>query len=118
MRIDCLPGVSVTIRVDGRDLLEYNTDEVDEDDNTVSSAFVEALPGANFSVELILGKTFPYKRNDLSFDVHLDGAWARGLVLDLDNNKNGQPGTINGVVTEDRNGSTMKIFVFAEHKTS
>ena len=122
----------MSIRVDGNDLPEYEEPETEEqhsneeteteeqhsDDHETSVRYVEAISGANFSIELRTNPAFEYVDYDLRMQVFLDGVSACSIIKDA------QPET--GRIKESCTGVKRCIdgtwhlekFVFAELQTS
>lgn len=66
-----LPGITVTMRVDGSNLTEHNT--LANDNSTTTEAYTEATPGAIFSFKVTRDAGFAYRKEDLRIVVELDG---------------------------------------------
>lgn len=68
-------GATVTLKVDGEDLIEYTTTtETDEYDRFgKTTAHVEVTPGVCFSLEVALDEDFKYRREDLAIILKIDG---------------------------------------------
>lgn len=79
MRADCLPHANVVVRVNGEVLTEYQT----EDEALTAATFIEATPGAHFSVGLNLDAGFAYRdpKDRILFKVHVDGLYVRSHIL-------------------------------------
>jgi len=89
-----LPGVQVSIFVNGQELHKY--DDPDDDENNPApdsvTKFIEAECGAEFSIRVDLkeeAKT-AYKGDDptdhsLRFAVYVDGEWQESKLYDFDN---------------------------------
>lgn len=73
MKLDCLPGAHVAVRVDGQDLQEYSSDVVEELMGDDQVCYVEAKPGAAFSIVFNAGSDFPYHHDNIRISVHIDG---------------------------------------------
>jgi len=78
MRANCLPNVSVTIRVNGHALLEYSADSEDE---MAALCYVESVDGAQFSIVLTVLPGYEHRDDDLQFCVSLDGCYTRSLAI-------------------------------------
>ncbi|EME45426.1 hypothetical protein DOTSEDRAFT_71220 [Dothistroma septosporum NZE10] len=78
------PGVQVSLRVGGVDLAEYNIDdEEDEEVNTVTK-YVEAVSGANFTVNFNAKvDCAPDPRDSCQMSVHLDGKYVTNIVFKM-----------------------------------
>lgn len=114
MYADCLPGAQVTVRVNGQALTEHAT----ENGQLNATTFVEAVPGAQFTVNLDLEAAFAYRdpRDRLEFGLWVDGQWIRSAIvashsLPCSHMSVGLMETKSGV-------STLKRLSFAEHTSS
>jgi len=116
MRADFLTGASVCIRADGADLREYESDTTGLDTAKTAISYIEAVPSANFTVELRLTSAFPYTKDHLSCHVHLDGKWVRGTITDL--SLRGSVFSLDGSIETTKGFSTKRKFAFAEHDMS
>ncbi|KEQ87734.1 hypothetical protein M438DRAFT_342867 [Aureobasidium pullulans EXF-150] len=70
--LDSLPGVKVTVVVDGEDLHEYQDTDMEDEENTVTK-YVEAVTGANFAIKFKGSRELEYKGEYLSLEVLVDG---------------------------------------------
>jgi len=113
MRSEHLPGVSVTVREDGRELCEYDTESQDED--KTASAYIQSIPGANFTVNLTLDNTYPYANHDVYTKLNLDG---NTLQTQKMYRKKYREIIYEGVARGYGNESTYHKLTFAELKTS
>jgi len=122
MRANFIPGVEVTIRVANTALTEY-----EDGDNTgleleaakTAAAYIEAVPGANFKVELKLNASFPYTEDHLNCEVYADGTWVVGGVIDLTRPRPlGWAVFLEGSVENVDGGAVLRRFQFAEHQMS
>ena len=115
MHADCLPGASVTVRVDGMPLTEYAT----ENSDMSATTFIEAIAGAEFDVTLSWSDHFAYRdpADRIRFCVYVDGEWVRTPILST---RRGLPCECTVVGPQDtRNGvTTFKRLIFAEHASS
>ncbi|KAM0716428.1 hypothetical protein Q7P37_007873 [Cladosporium fusiforme] len=117
MRPDCLPSASVSVRVNGRDLQEYNTEGSSEDDAMIATTYVEAVEDAEFEVCLHLERGFAYAWDYLAFKTQVDGVVIRNRIIPL----NGQEMSfiIQGLVEPLAHGkSQLKKCRFAAHDTT
>lgn len=71
--LDGLPGVEITVVVDGKDLHEYQDADMEDDEDTVTK-YIEAVDNANFAIKIKVAKGATFKGNRLSFKVLVDGA--------------------------------------------
>lgn len=115
MKLPTLPGLEIALSVNREDLQEY--DEADADDTENGAVrFVEAVSGANFTVEFRTDIRFAYRNDDLELRISLDGVHAEALVFYAP--KLGVTKTVTGRM-EFRNGQAFnRRFTFAELNTS
>lgn len=123
MRLSSLPGLDITLRVDGQDLQEYeHTGEDDSEEETsddVMKRYVEATSGANFSVEFRTANHFKYRDSELELRVYLDGVWASGKVLHPCGHHRGHHKTSVASAIGHENGRCVsRSFAFADLHTS
>lgn len=117
MRADCLPFASVSVRVNGRNLQELQTEGVSGDDAMTATTYIEAVDGAEFDVCLKLERGFAYKQDQLSFKVDVDGAYAGGTAVSL--NGADIESWIEGAIESDGGRlATLRKLRFAALKTS
>ncbi|THY27019.1 hypothetical protein D6D00_05256 [Aureobasidium pullulans] len=70
--LDSLPGVEITVVVDGEDLHEYQDTDMEDEENTVTK-YVEAVTGANFAIKACVSQYFKYEGDCLGIRVEVDG---------------------------------------------
>ncbi|KAG9551951.1 hypothetical protein KCU71_g14152, partial [Aureobasidium melanogenum] len=70
--LDGLPGVEITVVVDGKDLHEYQDSDTANKEDTVTK-YIEAVDGASFAVKIKVIKDFKFKGDLLCVQVHIDG---------------------------------------------
>ena len=70
--IDDLPGVVIEIIVKGTALKEYEDDELDEDERTVTR-YIEAVSGQEFAVRIKRLPNCEFKGDCISFTITADG---------------------------------------------
>lgn len=117
MRADCLPFASVSVRVNGRDLQELQTEGIGDDDAMTATTYIEAVDGAEFVVRLKLERGFAYKTDHLDFQVKVDGAWVAGQVISLKGAAT--EGSIDGALETDGGRlATLRKLKFTALKTS
>ncbi|KAL7624014.1 hypothetical protein AAE478_005571 [Parahypoxylon ruwenzoriense] len=85
-----LPGVQVTVRVDGRDATEYNDPDVAEPQQqgggaggaSICTKFIECKDNTTFAVHLKVANQYAWghRNHYLAMYVYLDGVWARSTV--------------------------------------
>lgn len=78
--LDSLPGVEITVVVDGEDLHEYQDTHKNDGEDTVTS-YIEATSGANFAIRIKISKDTIYKGDRLDFGVTIDGEYVDGLSM-------------------------------------
>lgn len=118
MRADGLPGASVFLSVNGSAIHEHGTETESHDpENAVTAlAYVEAVAGAVFAVNITLDPAFQYHSGDLQAEIHMDGTRMRSKVMDL---SIGSQSAKVDRIRERNGGQTMtRRFLFAEHQTS
>jgi hypothetical protein len=115
MYADCLPGASVTVRVNGVPLTEHAT----ENSNLSATTFVEAVAGAKFDIALNLDYHFAYRNpaDRISFCVSVDGEPVKVVILSThlqyisEHLVEGPEETRNGV-------TTLRRLTFAQYASS
>lgn len=70
--IESLPGVVVSVTVNGAALQEYDDDEFQEDSNT-TTRWIEAVEGQVFCLTFNLSSTARFLGDAMHFYVYLDG---------------------------------------------
>jgi hypothetical protein len=121
MRADCLPFASVTVRVNGEPLTEHHAEGISENDNMTATSFVEAVPGAQFTVNLAIEPGYAYcnRKEKLSFKVSVDGHCIQDVIIGTRTHDLPQTSTAQGLAeTNADGGSTRKRLHFAEHTSS
>lgn len=71
--LDSLPGVEVTVVVDGEDLHEYQDADMEDNEDTVTK-YIEAVDGANFAIKIKATNNTVFKGHFLNFRTSLDGS--------------------------------------------
>lgn len=115
MRANCLPHARVSVLVNGNTLPEYNTDS---GDGKGALSFIEAVPGAAFTVELELEAAFVNRNplDALTFSIYLDGEVACSNLVYLTFRP--VKSILDGVLEQQQGQTTLRGFVFAELTTS
>ena len=115
MYADCLPGASVTVRVNGVPLTEHAT----ENSDLSATTFVEAVAGAEFDVSLDWDDHFAYRNpaDRIKFTVYVDGKWIRSLVLPMHLRSMKNP-IVEGPYETNNGVTTVKRLTFAQHASS
>lgn len=117
MRADCLPFASVSVRVNGEVLHEYQTEGTSADEAMTATAYIESVDGAEFDVSLLVQTAFAYKSDCLEFIIHIDGKWMAGQVVHLNGKR--KLGAVDGATCPAENGrATFRKFRFAAHDMS
>lgn len=116
MRADFLEGVSVSVRADGQDLHEYESDTTGLETAKTATAYIEAKPDSNFAIEIRLTSAFPYTKDHLTCNMFLDGKWVRGKVANL--SVRGTVMSMDGSLEMVNGISAKRRFAFAEHDMS
>ena len=118
MRADGLPGANVFLSVNNNALNEHGAETESHDPNNAVTAlaYVEAVAGAAFAVNITLDPAFQYRSGDLQAEIHMDGTRMRCKVMDL---KIGNQSAKVDRIRERNGGQTLtRRFLFAEHQTS
>lgn len=77
---DLLPGVEVTIKVEGQSLREY-IDRFEKTVQGVEMCYIEALSGKNFTVSVSVASDAKLEGDSISVDILTDGWKADGGVV-------------------------------------
>jgi hypothetical protein len=115
MRADCLPHARVSVLVNGAALTEYSTES---DDGLGATTFVEAVPGAAFTVELEIEAHFRqlHPKDRVNFILYLDGEYVSSILLHM------EPRPVKNVMDGAREQTDhqcmFRPFLFAQHETS
>lgn len=84
MRVEAVDGLTVSLRVNGTDLQEYDDDADQLYIPSHGIKYVEATPGANFQVHVhARGLRWPKPHDSVECAVYLDGKWVAGKVLNM-----------------------------------
>ncbi|THY04794.1 hypothetical protein D6D02_07885 [Aureobasidium pullulans] len=86
--LDSLPGVEITVVVDGEDLHEYQDTDMEDEENTVTK-YVEAITDANFAIKIKGSQELEYKGDCLSLDVLVDGLRIQRPLIGREATRNG-----------------------------
>ncbi|KAG9517387.1 hypothetical protein KCV07_g6167, partial [Aureobasidium melanogenum] len=107
--LDGLPGIEVTVVVDGKDLHEYQDAGMEDDEDTVTK-YIEAVDNANFAIKIKVTKDAEFKGNRLSFKVLVDGSLiSRPLVGPLRRRTPTGVRMVNGIQVGDRHIRKLKF---------
>lgn len=118
MKSEAWNGLTVKLRVNGNDLTEYDQGDQDGGEPNTSVCYVEAVPGANFSIELRAQQRFPYRSYYIRSAVKLDGVAAQSTIYSPDYANEIMRRSEAGVYNGGPNSGTLERFTFAELKTS
>lgn len=80
---DNVPGVKVTVAVDGTDLTEYRDEDLEEEEGT-TTRFIEAKTGQTFEVRITVDRGFHFAGDTLACYVSLDGQWVHTPLIGQD----------------------------------
>lgn len=123
MRLDAVPGLEIALRVNLQDLKEYEDAEGEvagqDGRNNAAVRYVEAVSGANFSVEFRTDRRFTYRNADLEMSVYLDGVFAEGQVYYARPTHGGHNDkTVSGRADTENGQFLFRRFAFADLETS
>lgn len=83
-----VPGIEVSIQVDGQNLTEYEDDEIDQvpaEANASNaqrvSRYVESVTGKEFSVAMTVTHHYLSTSPSITSEVYIDGKWMNGQVF-------------------------------------
>lgn len=94
--VEALPGVTVSIVVNGSALHEYEDPDI-EDTTTTITRYVEAVSNETFEVRILVPSGTQFKGNVLSFHVFADGTlMSRRMVEPKLNKPPGRRKTVKG----------------------
>ncbi|KAG9550739.1 hypothetical protein KCU71_g14049, partial [Aureobasidium melanogenum] len=79
--LDGLPGVEVTVIVDGEDLHEYWDADMEDEEDTVTK-YIEAVDGAHFAVKIKVTEDATFKGDTLAFKIKVDGSMIRQPLIE------------------------------------
>lgn len=125
--LDALPGVEVSILINGQSVEEY-VDAGEEVDGPLASKtvvkYIEAISDAEFAVKASVLPAFRVHMqamSDLAFQVYIDGKWAAGCCWEdeINNVHTFWNQRIDGFHNKDATGrSTINHFKFADVEIS
>lgn len=75
-----LPGVEVTVNVDGQPLREY-VDRTEDPVDGIAVSYIEAMSGKNFTVTVAVSDDAVLDGDSVSVDIPTDGWRADGFVV-------------------------------------
>jgi hypothetical protein len=119
MRAKCLPKARVIVRVDGKRVVEHGL----ENDGMTATAFIEAVPGANFAIQLDIEQGFAYRKSEdrIDFCVYIDGHGAAGNIVSTHHapiHKSIAQARVEGKVETIKGVDMLREFQFVELKCS
>lgn len=86
MRSSTWPGLDVNLVIDGVAMQEHEDQEAENEhpfsNHKTVTRYVQAVSGANFSVDLHMQQHFPYKHHDIAVRLLLDGAVAKQPIIE------------------------------------
>ena len=114
MRADSLPGAEVFLSVNDAALCEHETETQGSHHAATALAYVEAVAGVAFAVDVNLGSTFKYIKDDLIVKISMDGHRVSSTLMD-----HGRRHSKIDRIHESNGGRLMiRRFLFAElHKS-
>ena len=78
-----LKGIEVSVVIDGKALTEYDDEDAaneNSDHPSEVSKYIEAIPDAEFSIDITMPRSYNFAMNHLSFRLSLDGTLVRNRV--------------------------------------
>ncbi|THX60033.1 hypothetical protein D6D06_01596 [Aureobasidium pullulans] len=97
-----LPGVEITVVVDGEDLHEYQDTDMEDEENTVTK-YVEAVTGANFAIKACVSQQFKYEGDCLNIRVAVDGLFVSSPLIEPGDTSKISTSLVDGVIVGDEN---------------
>lgn len=79
--LDTLPGLEVTITVDGADLKEYEETGAELEPKVVTR-YIEAISDANFVITYRLAPELLFTGDCIKLDTYVDGVWVYAPLVD------------------------------------
>ncbi|KAI5199508.1 hypothetical protein AUEXF2481DRAFT_470 [Aureobasidium subglaciale EXF-2481] len=87
--LDTLPGLEVSVVVNGQDLHEYQDAHARDEEDTVTK-YIEVVSDAYFAIKVTTARKLKLPGNNLSIHVTIDGVWVYGIDLSrMDKNRSG-----------------------------
>jgi hypothetical protein len=115
--LPAFPGLLVEVVVSDTALQEYNLPEDSEETTTNKSTikYIEAKPGLEFAVRFSIERNFEYIKNDIHFDVTLDGnkVFRRRVLLQKERHTRGLVSIVDGVKLDSGKNIIKRNFVFS-----
>ena len=106
-------GLWAKVLVNNSPVREYATGEDDEFPHK-TVRYIKATPGANFKVQIDVGRKYPYQGECLSVDAYVDGQLVRNIFINKKKfPKKGRPysSSFEGFVSGD--GNSLQKFIFS-----
>lgn len=79
--IDELPGVSISIKIDGQALPEYRDDDIEDPERTISY-MIEAMPNQIFEIHALASQQSAFAGSSLAVQFFVDGRYVDGALID------------------------------------
>jgi hypothetical protein len=122
MKLDGVDGLTVTLKMSGELMQEYNDNADELYVPTIDRSYVQAIAGETFSVHLLAKKGVLVPPNPLDYlvmNVYLDGKRADGRVLSINALLSDYHFALEGISeNQGAGGYFMKPFTFAALHTS
>ncbi|OMP88815.1 hypothetical protein BK809_0005536 [Diplodia seriata] len=111
--ISSVPGVEVEVRVNGERAEEYMDSNQDDSDNK-AIRYIEAISGARFTIHCTISSSCDRQGKDIYVKIILDGEKIKGMVLFLNDSKEGGTLDINYATSIHNGQLTGAPMVFSE----
>lgn len=117
--LEFVPGIEVTVCIDGEPLQEYEDEGAEDDDKSIIR-YIEATSDKAFALELRVGPPYVFDCPTLGFTVHVDGKEANSPLLEKKVYLLNKTWTylVDGVNSRERGRNVIRAFKFSELKTS
>ncbi|GIZ43308.1 hypothetical protein CKM354_000654000 [Cercospora kikuchii] len=79
--IDELPGVSISIQINGQALPEYRDDDIEDPERTISY-MIEAMPNQIFEIHALASQQDSFAGSSLAVQFYVDGKYVDGALID------------------------------------
>ncbi|PIA93241.1 hypothetical protein CB0940_04530 [Cercospora beticola] len=79
--IDELPGVSISIQINGQALPEYRDDDIEDPERTISY-MIEAMPNQIFEIHALASQQSCFAGSSLAVQFYVDGKYVDGALID------------------------------------
>ena len=118
MKSGAWPGLVAKLRINDNDLHEYDDEDADAGNHNTDTKYVEAVSGANFTVELWVKPHFRYKTHALQCSLLLDDVFIRSSIYDAEKYPDEVRSSVRGVYRCLHGEHVIEKFAFAELETS